>query len=368
MAEALPSSSRMVMICCCRSTLQRDGPSEPRLGRSIPGVCPGSLLDSHPGPSRGLLCLCSDLFLTPHLTPPDPKLGFHSSHEVTCGAVGGQPHTLGQGAKGQGDAGPLTRLDPGSEVTRHRAVSRREKGRQPARRGRGALAGLGEETGQEGHGAGLKCHRAGVVVPGRRAGGRRCWSSTVIRSGNSASTSNGNSMAHCAGPDTPHTTSLPPPGARSPSLFPGSASRDRPAPTAGSAAGDPVLFGPIATLRRCHGNPAFFSAQGTHRTESPPHTLALLEWQEGELDSAPSPQHQSHTPHPLLLESHSEGRQGHADGHGFIVGKLGDRDPVHTPQSSLPVTSEPLSTVSFPCASRPLPNLMSVLLSGQSFP
>lgn len=80
------------------------------------------------------------------------------------------------------------------------------------RRGRGSWIRFGEEPGQKGHGSGLKCHRAGVVVPGRRAGGRRCWSSTVIRSGNSASTSNGNSMAHCAGSDTPHKTSLPLPG------------------------------------------------------------------------------------------------------------------------------------------------------------
>lgn len=78
------------------------------------------------------------------------------------------------------------------------------------RRGRGAWTRFGEEPGKKGHRAGFKCHRAGVVVPGRRAGGRRCWSSTVIRSGSSASTSNGNSMAHCARSDPPLATSLPP--------------------------------------------------------------------------------------------------------------------------------------------------------------
>lgn len=78
------------------------------------------------------------------------------------------------------------------------------------RRGRGAWTRFREEPGEKGRGAGLRCHRAGVVVPGRRAGGRRCWSNTVIRSGSSASTSNGNSMAHCARRDPPRATSLPP--------------------------------------------------------------------------------------------------------------------------------------------------------------
>lgn len=77
------------------------------------------------------------------------------------------------------------------------------------RRGRGAWTGVRKEPGEKGFGAGLRCHRAGVVVPGRRAGGRRCWSSTVIRSGSSASTSNENSMAHCARPAPPRVTSLP---------------------------------------------------------------------------------------------------------------------------------------------------------------
>lgn len=49
----------------------------------------------------------------------------------------------------------------------------------------------------------MRGHRAGVAALGRRDGGRRCWSSTVIRSGSSASTSNGNSMAHCARPAPP---------------------------------------------------------------------------------------------------------------------------------------------------------------------
>lgn len=66
------------------------------------------------------------------------------------------------------------------------------------------------EPGEKGRREDLRCHRAGVVVPGRRAGGLRCWSSTVIRSGSSASTSNGNSMAHCARSDPPRATSLPP--------------------------------------------------------------------------------------------------------------------------------------------------------------
>lgn len=110
--------------------------------------------------------------------------------------------TWGQGVKGYG----CWPINPARfRVKGHQKPSCecRKNGQQSVRRGRGALTRFGEEPGQKGHGAGLKCHRAGVVVPGRRAGGRRCWSSTVIRSGNSASTSNGNSMAHCAGPDTP---------------------------------------------------------------------------------------------------------------------------------------------------------------------
>lgn len=78
------------------------------------------------------------------------------------------------------------------------------------RRGRGAWTRLLEEPGEKGLGAGLRGHRAGVAALGRRDGGRRCWSSTVIRSGSRASTSNGNSMAHCVRPGPAHTTSLPP--------------------------------------------------------------------------------------------------------------------------------------------------------------
>lgn len=121
-----------------------------------------------------------------------------------------------------------------------------------ARRGRGAWTRFREEPGEKGRGEDLRCHRAGVVVPGRRAGGLRCWSSTVIRSGSSASTSNGNSMAHCARSDPPHATSLPPLPPQS--VFPRSACRspgDRPSPRspppslaciAAAGPGDPNLL------------------------------------------------------------------------------------------------------------------------------
>lgn len=91
----------------------------------------------------------------------------------------------------------LTPLKQGSKVT-NRVSQDIKRSNTNQRRGRGAWTKFLKEPKEKGLGADLRCHRAGVVVPGLRAGGRRCWSSTVIRSGSSTSTSNGNSMAHCA--------------------------------------------------------------------------------------------------------------------------------------------------------------------------
>lgn len=107
----------------------------------------------------------------------------------------GWDHIFGQGVKGHRSKRDSTK----SRVKGHQLDERGHQKRRSlvSEKGAWCLDQVSRGTGK-GLGAGLRCHRAGVVVPGRRAGGRRCWSSTVIRSGNRASTSNGNSMAHCA--------------------------------------------------------------------------------------------------------------------------------------------------------------------------
>lgn len=189
-------------------------------GQSLPGNLghnPRSVLHALP------LSWSSNPISHPTLKPkllPHVFSGWYTpfSIKITVGKQEGQVNHILRLGPHSGPSGERWQIQAPINPTRSRVKGhqkgepghRKEWSLVNARRGRGAWTRFQEEPGEKGRGEDLRCHRAGVVVPGRRAGGLRCWSSTVIRSGSSASTSNGNSMAHCARSDPPRVTSLPP--------------------------------------------------------------------------------------------------------------------------------------------------------------